>query len=206
MRPRAQQKLGSWGGLHGGGDILTESKSRAQWCEGRRYSFFVLLWGLASTEKSSLGWELPSTFRPSGMYFFSEEKWCYAAKTNTAAPLPSLSTHRPGEKLGDDGFIVFSVPSRDAEWTQGAALCWLCSWETYSLGSRRLKYHKGSLYSSLLGDSPLPLYLVHLLAGGRTWALVLLSAAPFLAWVVRVWRTQFIPSCSFFYSSVFPVG
>lgn len=38
-------------------------------------------------------------------------------------PLPSLSTHRPGEKLGDDGFIVFSVPSRDAEWIQGGALC-----------------------------------------------------------------------------------
>lgn len=32
-----------------------------------------------------------------------------------------------------------------------------------------------------------------------------LSATPFLAWDVRVWRAQFIPSCPFFYSSVFPV-
>lgn len=53
------------------------------------------------------------------IHFSYQEKLYYPAKLNTASPLPSLATHWPGEKVGDDGFIVFSVPAR---WTQGLAL------------------------------------------------------------------------------------
>lgn len=37
-------------------------------------------------------------------------------------PGPPLSIHGPGEKVGDDAFIVFSVLPRDAGRTQGPAL------------------------------------------------------------------------------------
>lgn len=43
------------------------------------------------------------------------------SKSYIASPLPSRSTHWLGKKVGD-GFIVFSVSSRDAGKTQGLAL------------------------------------------------------------------------------------
>lgn len=56
------------------------------------------------------------------VYISSVKKNDVTQPSQTASPRPSLFTHRPGEKVGDDGFIVFSVPPRDGGQTQGLAL------------------------------------------------------------------------------------
>lgn len=44
-------------------------------------------------------------FSPSGIYFFSQEKWRYLAKSNIASP-STPCPHSPGDRVGDDGSIV----------------------------------------------------------------------------------------------------